>query len=112
MDSCTSSCGGRAAALSRNATASAAVWTESPPCSTISSSAPAALSTVVPMDSRDRPWTVLTIFGTRPEVIKLAPVLRELATTSGVRSVTVSSGQHADLLTPFLALFDLRTDHD
>jgi UDP-N-acetylglucosamine 2-epimerase (non-hydrolysing) len=56
--------------------------------------------------------TILTLFGTRPEVIKLAPVLRALEQTTGVRSVVVSSGQHTDLLQPFVALFSLRIDHD
>ena len=70
------------------------------------------MSIVVPMDRHDRPWTVLTIFGTRPEVIKLAPVLRQLAIAPDVRSVAVCSGQHADLLLPFLSLFGLRADHD
>jgi UDP-N-acetylglucosamine 2-epimerase (non-hydrolysing) len=56
--------------------------------------------------------TVLTSFGTRPEVIKLAPVLRELEALPPIRSVVVSSGQHADLAEPFIRLFDLRVDHD
>lgn len=56
--------------------------------------------------------TVLTLFGTRPEVIKLAPVLHALDEVPGVRSVAVSSGQHTDLLTPLIRLFDLRVDHD
>ena len=55
--------------------------------------------------------TVLTVFGTRPEVIKLAPVLRALGET-GLRSVVVSSGQHVDLVQPFVELFGLRIDHD
>jgi UDP-N-acetylglucosamine 2-epimerase (non-hydrolysing) len=67
---------------------------------------------VLPMDRPDRLWKVLTIFGTRPEVIKLAPVLRQLAATPEVRSRTVCTGQHADLLTPFLELFDLRPAHN
>jgi UDP-N-acetylglucosamine 2-epimerase (non-hydrolysing) len=56
--------------------------------------------------------TVLTLFGTRPEVIKLAPVLRELAAEPGVRSVVVSSGQHTDLLQPFVERFGVRIGHD
>jgi UDP-N-acetylglucosamine 2-epimerase (non-hydrolysing) len=56
--------------------------------------------------------TVLVVFGTRPEVIKLAPVIRALAEVSAIRLVTVSTGQHADLLPPLLTLFDLHVDHD
>lgn len=56
--------------------------------------------------------TVLTLFGTRPEIIKLAPVMRELADRGRHRSVHVCSSQHTDLLAPFTRLFRLRVDHD
>jgi len=55
--------------------------------------------------------TVLIAFGTRPELIKLAPVIHALTETS-LRPVIVSSGQHTDLLPPLLTLFDIRVDHD
>jgi len=56
---------------------------------------------------------VLTAFGTRPELIKLGPVLAELeARAESFRTVNVSTGQHADLLVPFLKLFDTRIDYD
>src|SRR5262245_3106604 len=59
------------------------------------------------------PPTVLTVFGTRPEVVKLAPVLRQLDLyPADFRSVVVSSGQHTDLLAPFVKLFGVRVDHD
>lgn len=45
--------------------------------------------------------TVLTVFGTRPEVIKLAPVLRALARDARLRPVQVSTGQQADLTPVF-----------
>jgi UDP-N-acetylglucosamine 2-epimerase (non-hydrolysing) len=55
---------------------------------------------------------VLTVLGTRPEVIKLAPVIRELQERSDeFESITVASGQHTDLLAPFVKVFDLRIDH-
>src|SRR5262245_59698967 len=56
--------------------------------------------------------TILTLFGTRPEVIKLAPVVHALEATPGVRPVVVSSGQHRELLRPFVHLFRLHVDHD
>jgi UDP-N-acetylglucosamine 2-epimerase (non-hydrolysing) len=53
------------------------------------------------------------VFGTRPEVVKLAPVLRQLDLyPDDFRSVVVSSGQHTDLLTPFVKLFGVNVDHD
>lgn len=55
---------------------------------------------------------VLTLFGTRPEVIKLAPVLHHLEQKHrSVRAINVASGQHVDLLYPFIELFGIRVNH-
>lgn len=55
----------------------------------------------------------MTVLGTRPEAIKLAPVVTELSRQRGrFRSVLVSSGQHVELLAPLVALFGLTVDHD
>ena len=51
------------------------------------------------------------IIGTRPEAIKLAPVVRELR-DRGVDAIVVGTGQHRDLVTPALDLFGLALDHD
>ena len=57
--------------------------------------------------------TVLTLFGTRPEVIKLAPVIHCLERqVDSLRTINVSSGQHATLLYPFIDLFGIRVDVD
>jgi UDP-N-acetylglucosamine 2-epimerase (non-hydrolysing) len=54
---------------------------------------------------------VLTVFGTRPEVIKLASVIHQLERRNdSFRTVNVTSGQHADLLHPFVEMFDIRID--
>lgn len=59
------------------------------------------------------PLKVVTLFGTRPEVIKLAPVLRAFAAHSEeFSSIAISSGQHTDLLAPFVKLFEVDLDHD
>jgi UDP-N-acetylglucosamine 2-epimerase (non-hydrolysing) len=59
------------------------------------------------------PAKILTLFGTRPEVIKLAPVVRELASMPGsFLPINVSSSQHTDLLYPLIRAFELRLDHD
>lgn len=55
---------------------------------------------------------ILVLFGTRPEAIKLAPVILRLRTDPSFRTVVVSSSQHTDLLTPFLNIFGLGIDHD
>ena len=62
---------------------------------------------------RNRKKSILTLFGTRPEVIKLAPVLRELERQgSEFRTINVASGQHADLVYPFVEMFGIRVDFD
>src|SRR4051812_19811771 len=59
-----------------------------------------------------RPIRVLTLFGTRPEVIKVAPIIRALEATENFKTINVSSSQHTDLLHPLIKMFDLRLDHD
>lgn len=56
---------------------------------------------------------VMTLFGTRPEVIKLAPVIWELERDPHCfETVNIASGQHTTLLHPFVRFFDIRLDHD
>ncbi len=55
---------------------------------------------------------ILTLFGTRPEIIKLAPVIRALEENPDLSTVNVSSSQHTDLLRPFTRTFGVRIDHD
>jgi len=56
---------------------------------------------------------ILTLFGTRPEVIKLAPIIQELETRHDVfQTINVTSAQHTDLLYPFVRLFGIRIDYD
>jgi UDP-N-acetylglucosamine 2-epimerase (non-hydrolysing) len=57
--------------------------------------------------------TVALVFGTRPEAIKLASVLRELKRRGDeLKTVVVNSGQHDSLLAPFLAPLGVKVDHD
>jgi UDP-N-acetylglucosamine 2-epimerase (non-hydrolysing) len=55
---------------------------------------------------------ILCLFGTRPEIIKLAPVLRALALRGGVETLHVASSQHVELLHPFAAELGVRVDRD
>jgi len=55
---------------------------------------------------------VVAILGTRPEVIKLAPVISELRRTPGTETVVVASGQHRELLEQMLAQFEITPDID
>jgi UDP-N-acetylglucosamine 2-epimerase len=57
--------------------------------------------------------TVFTIIGTRPEAIKLAPVIRQFRQRlDRVRVVVCVTGQHRELLDPMLAFFEIRPDYD
>jgi len=55
---------------------------------------------------------IMTVFGTRPDAIKLAPVIKELDTRGVFSTVNVNSGQHDELLRPLISLFQLRIDHN
>jgi UDP-N-acetylglucosamine 2-epimerase len=52
------------------------------------------------------------VVGTRPEAIKLAPVVRALRETGGMGAVLVSTGQHREMLEQALQVFGLRPDVD
>ena len=56
--------------------------------------------------SRSDKKPVAVVFGTRPEAIKLAPVIREL----GERSLIVNTGQHRELLDPLLGWLRIKPD--
>ena len=51
------------------------------------------------------------IIGTRPEAIKLAPVVRELR-DRGIDTTVIGTGQHRDLVDSVLGLFGIALDHD
>lgn len=55
---------------------------------------------------------VLVVMGTRPEAIKLAPVVRALQTDARFKVVTCISGQHRDMVRPICELFGVLIDHD
>ncbi len=50
---------------------------------------------------------ILTIFGTRPEAIKMAPIVRTLANTPGVESLVCVTAQHRQMLDQVLRLFHI-----
>jgi len=56
---------------------------------------------------------VLTIFGTRPEALKLAPVVKAMASRpSEFESAVAVTGQHREMLDQVLGLFDIVPDYD
>ena len=55
---------------------------------------------------------ILTIFGTRPEAIKMAPVVKALADQSDIVSRICVTAQHRHMLDQVLALFGIAPDYD
>lgn len=55
---------------------------------------------------------ILSIFGTRPEAIKMAPLVRRIAATPGLEAQLCVTAQHREMLDQVLALFELVPDHD
>lgn len=55
---------------------------------------------------------VLTVFGTRPEAIKMAPVVRRLSNTEGFQARLCVTAQHRQMLDQVLQLFELTPDYD
>lgn len=55
---------------------------------------------------------ILSIFGTRPEAIKMAPLVNLLKQERGIESVVCVTGQHRTMLQPVLDLFDISPGYD
>lgn len=56
---------------------------------------------------------VLTVFGTRPEAIKMAPLIAELERHRGViENKNCLTGQHKDMVAPLMELFGIRADYE
>ncbi|MET3107070.1 UDP-N-acetylglucosamine 2-epimerase (non-hydrolyzing) [Oxalobacteraceae bacterium GrIS 2.11] len=55
---------------------------------------------------------VLTVFGTRPEAIKMAPLVRQLATHPEIDSKVCVTAQHRQMLDQVLELFEIKPDFD
>ncbi len=55
---------------------------------------------------------VLAVFGTRPEAIKLAPVVRALEADPEIAVRVCVTGQHREMLAQVMEVFGLRADHD
>jgi UDP-N-acetylglucosamine 2-epimerase (non-hydrolysing) len=57
-------------------------------------------------------FRVLSIFGTRPEAIKMAPVVKALEVTPGIHSRVCVTAQHREMLDQVLELFKIKPDVD
>lgn len=55
---------------------------------------------------------VMTVFGTRPEAIKMAPVILELAKHDEIKPIITVTAQHREMLDQVLHLFSIKPDYD
>ena len=55
---------------------------------------------------------ILVVFGTRPEIIKLAPVIEELKKRKSFKIFTCSTGQHKEMLNQMEEIFNLKADYN
>lgn len=55
---------------------------------------------------------ILVVFGTRPEAIKLAPVIHYLRKKEMINLITCSTGQHSTMLKQVLKIFNIEVDYD
>ena len=55
---------------------------------------------------------VLSIFGTRPEAIKMAPLIKKLESNENIKNVVCVTAQHREMLDQVLKIFDITPDYD
>ena len=55
---------------------------------------------------------VMSVFGTRPEAIKMAPLVKKLNADPDIESVLCVTAQHREMLDQVLELFELKPDYD
>lgn len=55
---------------------------------------------------------VLSIFGTRPEAIKMAPLIKELESRNEIKSIVCVTAQHREMLDQVLDTFEIIPDYD
>ncbi|GJF39624.1 hypothetical protein SA19056_18310 [Staphylococcus argenteus] len=55
---------------------------------------------------------IMVIFGTRPEAIKMAPLVKEIDHNAQLEANIVITAQHRDMLDSVLNIFDIQADHD
>ncbi len=55
---------------------------------------------------------VMSVFGTRPEAIKMAPLIKELEKEEKIESIVTVTAQHREMLDQVLKIFDIKPDYD
>ena len=59
-----------------------------------------------------RNYKVMSVFGTRPEAIKMAPLVKHLKELEGIESICCLTGQHRQMLDSVMDIFQLGADYD
>lgn len=55
---------------------------------------------------------VIVVFGTRPEAIKMCPVIKELRCRSGIKTIVCLTGQHKEMLDQVMDIFKIKADYN
>ncbi|EGT4233086.1 TPA: UDP-N-acetylglucosamine 2-epimerase (non-hydrolyzing) [Clostridioides difficile] len=55
---------------------------------------------------------VMTVFGTRPEAIKVAPLIKELEKRENIKSIVCVTAQHREMLDQVIETFNINVDYD
>ena len=55
---------------------------------------------------------VMSVFGTRPEAIKMAPLVKELESRKEIKSIVCVTAQHREMLDQVLETFEIKPDYD
>lgn len=55
---------------------------------------------------------VLTVFGTRPEAVKMAPIVKALNKNDNIEQIVCVTAQHREMLDQVLSIFDITPDYD
>ncbi|MBP3888851.1 MAG: UDP-N-acetylglucosamine 2-epimerase (non-hydrolyzing) [Cellulosilyticum sp.] len=55
---------------------------------------------------------VMSVFGTRPEAVKMAPLVKELEKNAEIESIVCVTAQHREMLDQVLELFEIKPDYD
>lgn len=64
------------------------------------------------MKGRRKLKTIMLVFGTRPEAIKMCPLVKELQSRAGFKTIVCVTGQHRTMLDQVLETFQIMPDYD
>ena len=60
----------------------------------------------------EKPIRIMSVFGTRPEAIKMCPLVQELNRREGIESLCCVTAQHRQMLDSVLEVFQVKPDWD